>query len=120
LISRPIFFIASSAKFATRRHRCSTSSSTSRKTGIAAGEFLWYHQDLNFWGGMPADRHGQSGAMSRADGHAEMRRWRFPKKDRVAEDLVRNQADLEDFKYLTSGRARESDYTPSWWASVPQ
>ena len=90
-----------------------------QERSIAAGDFLWFVNEITGkWGGIPADRHGQGGAVSHADGHAELRRWRSPKRNRPAQDTVRNKADLEDFKFMTFGRPRESDYTPGWWNSI--
>jgi prepilin-type N-terminal cleavage/methylation domain-containing protein/prepilin-type processing-associated H-X9-DG protein len=90
-----------------------------QERSIAAGDFLWFVNEITGkWGGIPADRHGQGGVVSLADGHAEQRRWRSPKRNRPARDTVRNKADLEDFKFMTFGRPRESDYTPAWWNSM--
>ena len=42
--------------------------------------------------------------MSHADGHAELRRWRWPKQNRPYGDTIRNALDREDFNYMTAGR----------------
>jgi len=90
-----------------------------QENSIEAGDFAWVSADSGTWGGIPADRHNQSGVVSLADGHAELRHWRWPKRNRPAFDTVKNKADLEDFKFMNSGRPRTGDYIPSWWSSVP-
>ena len=86
---------------------------------ISGGSFSFNFKVNALWGDLPADRHGQGGVVSHADGHAEQRHWRWPKRNRSIFDMVRNTADLADFKFLWLGRPRESDYTPAWWSSVP-
>jgi prepilin-type processing-associated H-X9-DG protein len=90
-----------------------------QENSILAGDFAWRAKDTATWGGMPADRHNQGGALSYADGHAIIQHWRWPKADRPHWDKVLNKADLEDYKLLNSGRPRQNEYTPSWWNSVP-
>jgi prepilin-type N-terminal cleavage/methylation domain-containing protein len=85
---------------------------------ISYGGFGFYLTDGGKWGELPADRHALGGVVSHADGGAELRRWRWPKRNRPAFDTVRNGADLQDFKFMTFGRPRESDYIPSWWSSL--
>lgn len=82
---------------------------------ISLGAFSFYLKDAGLWGGLPADRHGRGGAVSHADGHAELRHWRWPKRNRDWGDKVLMGPDLEDYKFMTSGRPRERDYVPSWW-----
>ena len=85
---------------------------------ISSGAFSFGPKDDKIWGALPADRHGQAGVVSHADGAAEARRWRWPKKNRQSFDPIINKADLEDFKFMTWGRPRLSDHTPSWWSSM--
>ena len=89
-----------------------------QERSITYGGFTWYTKDEGLWGALPADRHSQGGVVSMADGHAELRRWRAPKRDREFADKVRNRADLEDYKFMTLGRPRESDYVAGWWNSM--
>lgn len=89
-----------------------------QERSIEAGDFFWLPADGGTWGGIPADRHGQGGVLSLADGHAELRRWRWPKQNRPAFDKVRNKADLEDYKFMILGRPREGDSVPAWWNSM--
>ena len=86
-----------------------------QENSIRAGDYLWWNQDVNRWGGMPTDRHGQAGVLGHADGHAQVHRWREPKRDRPLFDTVRAKNDIQDFKFMTSGRPREFDYAPKWW-----
>jgi hypothetical protein len=86
---------------------------------IASGDFAWFHHENPTWGSVPADRHSQGGVVSHADGHAELRRWRWPKQERTFGDAVQNKADLEDFKFMTFGRPRTADYVPAWWSKFP-
>jgi prepilin-type N-terminal cleavage/methylation domain-containing protein len=90
-----------------------------QENSIAAGDFAWFPQVSRTWGGIPADRHAQGGVISLADGHAESRHWRCPKRNRPQFDKVLNKADLEDFKFMNSGRPREADSIPGWWSSLP-
>jgi prepilin-type processing-associated H-X9-DG protein len=85
---------------------------------IGYGSFDWPNKDTPTWGGVPADRHGQSGSLSFGDGHVEAVRWKSPKQNRTLADRVRNKVDLEDFKRMTSGRPRQKDYTPGWWSTI--
>jgi prepilin-type N-terminal cleavage/methylation domain-containing protein/prepilin-type processing-associated H-X9-DG protein len=82
---------------------------------IETGDFGWNHYDDPHWGSIPADRHGQAGAVSYADGHAATQRWKWLKGGRPFGDRVLNKADIEDFKFMTLGRPRARDYYPSWW-----
>ena len=51
---------------------------------IGGGAFYTYHPKVQVgntqWISIPADRHGQAGVLSFADGHAESWHWRWPKK----------------------------------------
>jgi prepilin-type N-terminal cleavage/methylation domain-containing protein/prepilin-type processing-associated H-X9-DG protein len=40
--------------------------------------FFWVNMSANVWEDVPASYHGQSGSLSFADGHAEIRVWRDP------------------------------------------
>jgi prepilin-type N-terminal cleavage/methylation domain-containing protein len=91
-----------------------------QEISISEGAFIWYGKDEGMWASMPADRHGQGGVVSHADGGAEQRRWLWPKRNRPYFDPVRNTADLADFKWAISGRPRDRDYIPAWWSSVPR
>lgn len=82
---------------------------------ISSGAFSFYLKDSGLWGLLPADRHGQGGVVSHADGSAELRHWRWIKRNRDEGDKVLNKADLADFQFMTLGRPRERDYTPGWW-----
>jgi prepilin-type N-terminal cleavage/methylation domain-containing protein len=87
---------------------------------ISFGGFSFDVKDGGAWGEtLPADRHGQGGVVSHADGAAEQRHWRWPKRGRTSFDTVLNTSDLEDFKWMTFGRPRERDYIPAWWSAVP-
>jgi prepilin-type processing-associated H-X9-DG protein len=82
---------------------------------ISNGSFHWYGEDSGKWGCLPADRHNQGGALSYADGHAQLRRWLAPKRNRDLGDTVQRGGDLEDYKFMAAGRPREYDYVPAWW-----
>jgi len=86
---------------------------------ISSGDFGWQLKDDSVWGSIPADRHTQGGVVSHADGHAEPRRWRWPKRNRTYGDTVKNKADLEDYKFMAFCRPRTTDYVPGWWDSIP-
>jgi len=55
------------------------------------------------WVNMPADRHGQSGVLSFADGHAERWKWKCPKNFKRAGNYwkkTENAGDLADLRRL--------------------
>ena len=55
------------------------------------------------WINLPADRHGQMGSLSYADGHVSKVRWRHPKKFSYYGQPVANAADLKDLRVLQDG-----------------
>ena len=53
------------------------------------------------WLELPTDRHNQGSNLAMADGHAEHRRWKWPKKFSGQYDQpVSSKADLEDLRWL--------------------
>ena len=63
---------------------------------IDDGHFLVWPRPNDWWSNVPADRHGRSGAMSFADGHAQLKLWRVAKgPSRQATD-----ADLDDLRWV--------------------
>ena len=73
---------------------------------IDAGDFCFVGTGQPNWGNLPADRHGQSGNLSFADGHAESVRWRWRKEGRPMGDGHANEADRADFRRMDDGRPR--------------
>jgi prepilin-type N-terminal cleavage/methylation domain-containing protein/prepilin-type processing-associated H-X9-DG protein len=78
------------------------------EVSIQAGDYVWFAMG-GTWGSLPADRHGQSGTIGHADGHAEVRRWQAPKAKRPLGDEFRGNADGQDYKFMLSGRPRDWD-----------
>lgn len=70
---------------------------------IDDAHFLTWAAPDNRWVNMPADRHGQSGTFSFADGHTEKWRWRWRKNfnDKTTYwKSVENEDDLADLRRL--------------------
>jgi len=55
------------------------------------------------WINLPADRHGQMGSLSYADGHVSKVRWGHRKKFSYYGQPVANAADLKDLQFLQDG-----------------
>ncbi len=63
--------------------------------------FLPWPDPDDRWVNMPADRHGQTGVLTFADGHAERLRWKFPKQFKQKQSYwkkAENPADLADLR----------------------
>ena len=75
-----------------------------QENSIDDAHFLVWPLPDNRWVNMPADRHGQAGTFSFADGHAERWKWRWPKPfQRTRERYwkkVENQEDAKDLQRL--------------------
>lgn len=54
----------------------------------------------DYWLDIPADRHRQGANLSFADGHAEYRKWRVPKKGLWVGARARDENDLADLRTL--------------------
>jgi prepilin-type processing-associated H-X9-DG protein len=70
---------------------------------IDDAHFLTWPAPDDRWVNMPADRHGQAGVLSFADGHAESWRWRWPKQLKHKQSYwkrVEGPADLADLRRL--------------------
>jgi prepilin-type processing-associated H-X9-DG protein len=63
---------------------------------------------------MPADRHGQAGVLSFADGHAESWKWRCPKpfKHKRYRKRVESPADLADLRRLQEATLPVANFIP--------
>lgn len=73
------------------------------KDSIDDGHFLVWSNPDDRWVNLPADRHGQAGAWSVADGHVERRRWLAPKDFARRLDYWKpagDAADLADLRHL--------------------
>ena len=63
---------------------------------------VWRYPDER-WVNLPADRHGQAGCLSFADGHVEKWKWKWPKRFSPKQSYwkrVENAADLADLRRL--------------------
>ena len=70
---------------------------------IDDAHFLTWPAPDERWVNMPADRHGQSGVLSFADGHAETWKWKWPKRFTQKQSywkLAASPADLADLRRL--------------------
>ena len=70
---------------------------------IDDAHFLTWPAPDDRWVNMPADRHGQSGVLSFADGHAETWKWKWPKRFTQKQSywkLAASPADLADLRRL--------------------
>jgi prepilin-type N-terminal cleavage/methylation domain-containing protein/prepilin-type processing-associated H-X9-DG protein len=74
------------------------------QNSIDDAHFLVWPLPDQRWVNMPADRHGQAGTFSFADGHAEVWKWKWPKKFKRTEKSywkrVENALDLKDLRRL--------------------
>lgn len=67
---------------------------------------IWHGGPRGLWEGMPAARHGRVGAMTFADGHSELHKWRDPRTSPVIRnnteffELSRNTPNNPDFLWL--------------------
>lgn len=63
---------------------------------------VWRYPDER-WANLPADRQGQAGCLSFADGHVERWKWKWPKQFRIKQSYwkrAENAADLADLRRL--------------------
>ena len=70
---------------------------------IDDAHFLTWPDPDERWVNMPADRHGQCGVLSFADGHVEKWKWRWPKQFKLKESYWKrseNESDLADLRRL--------------------
>jgi hypothetical protein len=66
---------------------------------IDDAHFLTWPAPDDRWVNMPADRHGQAGVLSFADGHPKSWKWRWPKQFKHKQSYwkqVESPADLAD------------------------
>jgi prepilin-type processing-associated H-X9-DG protein len=78
-------------------------------TSIDTAEFSWVFGAWNGtgpWWSFPADRHGGRGALSYADGHAGLQKWKAAKEKRPQPDPVRPGGDTADMMVMLEGRPR--------------
>ncbi|MEK7674605.1 MAG: type II secretion system protein [Verrucomicrobiota bacterium] len=76
---------------------------------------VWANPD-DRWVNMPADRHGQSGVLSFANGHVKRWKWKWPKQFKKKESYwkrVENQADLADLRRLQTAYRAFPETPPS-------
>jgi prepilin-type N-terminal cleavage/methylation domain-containing protein/prepilin-type processing-associated H-X9-DG protein len=82
---------------------------------IDDAHFLTWPEPDDRWVNMPADRHGQVGVLSFADGHVEKWKWRWPKRFKKKQSYwkrVENAADLADLRRLQQAILPVRDYRP--------
>jgi prepilin-type processing-associated H-X9-DG protein len=81
---------------------------------IDDAHFLTWPVPDDRWGNMPADRHGQAGVLSFADGHAESWKWRCPKpfKHKRYRKRVESPADLADLRRLQEATLPVANFIP--------
>ena len=75
---------------------------------------VWPNPDTR-WVNLPAGRHGQTGTLSFADGHAEKWAWQWPKKfspKRSYWKMVVSTKDLADLRKLQETTLVVSEFTP--------
>lgn len=75
------------------------------ETAVDSGEFafLWANNALlEKWEHKPTDRHFGGATLGFADGHAEFKKWRYPKRFTEYREDPANAEDLADFRWLTA------------------
>ena len=81
---------------------------------IDDAHFLTWPDPDDRWVNMPAERHGQTGVLTFADGHAERLRWKHPKQFKRKESYwkkAESPADLADLRRLQSFTLPVRNYT---------
>lgn len=71
---------------------------------IDTGEFVMGPLGSSSWIQLPTDRHRGAGTVSFADGHVELPKWKWPKRNRPMSDSIRNKDDRHDFDWLARKR----------------
>ncbi|MGO8679251.1 MAG: prepilin-type N-terminal cleavage/methylation domain-containing protein [Limisphaerales bacterium] len=82
---------------------------------IDDAHFLTWPAPDDRWVNMPADRHGQLGVLSFADGHAETWKWKWPKRFIPKQSYWKqaaSPADLADLRRLQDATPPDPDYVP--------
>jgi prepilin-type N-terminal cleavage/methylation domain-containing protein/prepilin-type processing-associated H-X9-DG protein len=82
---------------------------------IDDAHFLTWPDPDDRWVNMPADRHGQVGVLSFADGHVEKWKWLWPKSFKNKQSYwkrAENQADLTDLRRLQKAILPVPDFAP--------
>jgi prepilin-type N-terminal cleavage/methylation domain-containing protein/prepilin-type processing-associated H-X9-DG protein len=82
---------------------------------IDDAHFLTWPDPDDRWVNMPADRHGQTGTLSFADGHVEKWKWKWPKRFKEKESYwkrAENAADLSDLRRLQRATIPVPDFVP--------
>ena len=82
---------------------------------IDDAHFLVWPTPDDRWVNLPADRHGQCGVLSFADGHARVWRWRWPKQFKKKQSYwkrAENAADLGDLRRLQGVILPVENYRP--------
>jgi prepilin-type N-terminal cleavage/methylation domain-containing protein/prepilin-type processing-associated H-X9-DG protein len=82
---------------------------------IDDAHFLTWPAPDDRWVNMPADRHGQAGVLSFADGHAESWKWRWPKQFKHKQSYwkqVESPADLADLRRLQDAILPVANFVP--------
>lgn len=82
---------------------------------IDDAHFLTWPDPDDRWVNLPADRHGQSGTLSFADGHVEQWKWKWPKQFKKKESYwkrAENAADLADLRRLQRAILPVAHFTP--------
>jgi prepilin-type processing-associated H-X9-DG protein len=83
---------------------------------IDDGHFLVWPAPDERWVNLPADRHGQAGVLSFADGHVERWKWKAPKSFRHKVNywtIAQTPEDLADLRRLQGASLTEPDLTES-------
>jgi prepilin-type N-terminal cleavage/methylation domain-containing protein/prepilin-type processing-associated H-X9-DG protein len=68
--------------------------------GAFVVQWLGHPDGDKIWFDIPSDRHGQGANLAFADGHAELWRWRWPKRNKQPFLPVANDLDLLDLRRL--------------------
>jgi prepilin-type N-terminal cleavage/methylation domain-containing protein/prepilin-type processing-associated H-X9-DG protein len=71
-----------------------------QEDSIDDAHFLVWPNPDDRWVNLPADRHGQSGVLSFADGHVEKWKWHWPKQFRKKESYWKRAEDVHDLTDL--------------------
>jgi prepilin-type N-terminal cleavage/methylation domain-containing protein/prepilin-type processing-associated H-X9-DG protein len=82
---------------------------------IDDAHFLTWPAPDDRWVNMPADRHGQAGVLSFADGHVESWKWRWPKQFKQKQSYwkrVESPADLVDLRRLQEAILPVANFVP--------
>ncbi len=80
------------------------------ESAIDSGEFAFLWADgalLEKWEHKPTDRHLGGANLGYADGHAEFKKWRYPKPFTRYGEEPANEEDLADFRWLTERLPRK-------------